>query len=198
MNQPRTIKEYPILMGGMWVRAILDGRKSQTRRPIAGEWTFEGDESGCGHEPPRCPFGLPGDRLRVRETYRVLSNPMAWHEVIEYRADGEIDGAKWKPSRNMRRADCRLVLEVTDIRWHRLQEIDHKEILAEGVTGEQAARAVENPRSGKLGATTVGYAYRTAWALLWNETHGDRKGCAWRDNPFVWAVTFRIAEGGRP
>ena len=70
MGATTAAKERPILFSGPMVRAIREGRKTQTRRIVKGAWEFDGDESGCGWEPPTCPCGKPGDRLWCRESHR--------------------------------------------------------------------------------------------------------------------------------
>lgn len=202
-------KERPILFSGEMVRAILEGRKTQTRRIVK----HAGDDSriywnpvvvgGYGgwlndHGRPRpCPYGKPGDRLWVRET---------WAEVegykdhtgrdpgsIWYRADGqcrfvgsdepyepgiaeaELRVDRWRPSIHMPRHASRILLEITDVKVERLNDISAEDAVAEGV---EAFAKDHN---------LTGY-WTTAFARLWNSIHGDG---AWNVNPFVWAIAFR-------
>lgn len=234
------MKEHSILFKGPLVRAILEGRKTVTRRAIKPEPQMVTDRSV---EPWRgdpetllrlleksgqkCPFGQPGDRLWVRETWGVIShtwdedgNMIDWapdrpatpvREMpfglgyysghVIYAADGPMEWAgdddgggdprsAWKPSIHMPRKVCRLLLEVTDVRVERLQDITDSQIMAEGVDLEALADGQERydmvlAGSGADGRPTL----RTAWRDLWNSTGGD-----WDANPWVWVIEFKRVE----
>lgn len=170
--------EHPILFKGAMIKAILDGAKTVTRRVIkpqperedtfwrsedTGKW-FGVDETTKTRGPDlRCPYGVPGDRLWVREafgftaTYNHLSpteiyemcqrrgqmierrdNPGFIHGgslVLHYRADGLCPDYlnRWRPSIHMLRKFSRIVLEVLDVRVERVQEISEADCWAEGV-----------------------------------------------------------------
>lgn len=207
------MRERPILFSGPMVRAILAGTKTQTRRGNGVEYFSrpENDPEGwlCArvadghafmvykHMPHeravKCPYGQPGDRLWVRETW-ALNQVMP----LEHRAPGEfIYGADlnesgvrryavtWKPSIHMPRAACRLVLEVTRVRVERLQDISEADAMAEGCppawldAGDNTTVHAEAPPT-----------YRQGFARLWREINGDG---AWAANPWVWVVEFRRA-----
>jgi hypothetical protein len=144
--------ERPILFSGQMVRAILGGAKTQTRRVLhAAEGTFwghpgyelraQGDgmwgwhwrETGEAANPStrvRCPYGVPGDRLWVRETFRQAPGSMSVH----YAADrDEVSGGPWRPSIFMPRWASRLTLELTSVRVERLQDISEADAEAEGI-----------------------------------------------------------------
>ena len=183
--------ERPILFSGPMVRAILEGRKSQTRRVVKpqpashqgriewsyhnpGWWIVQGDVSNTWSRV-RCHYGVPGDRLWVRETF----NP-DWTDRVIYKADGgsAVEAGwprepRWKPSIFMPRRACRLVLEVTGVRVERLQEISSTDAEAEGVQCQ--------PMSAK---GFVDY-YRDLWDRL------NAKRAPWASNPWVWVVEFR-------
>jgi len=211
-------KERPILFNGAMVRAILAGQKTQTRRAVkvppafdfiggAGDdqddprnWGAE-DENGlwwalaAGPDTDRvlaCPYGQPGDRLWVRETWchawdderDQWSDPERYH----YRADGiEVvhvdDGERspWCPSIHMPRRACRLLLEITDVRVERLQAISEADAIAEGLTQTKA------------GGWLPGPCDHPEWAFhqLWNQVYGES---SWDSNPWVWAITFKRIE----
>jgi hypothetical protein len=116
------MKERPILFSAPMVRAILDGRKTQTRRVIK-EKLMRGE----GAHVNNCQYGKPGDRLWVRETF-------CYHDYLArylYKADG-VTGVKWKPSIFMPRIASRIMLEITGIRVERLQDISEEDAIAEG------------------------------------------------------------------
>ena len=181
------MKERPILFNGDMVRAILAGQKTQTRRPV---W-FDDDPSGI------CPYGVPGDRLWVRETY--ARHPQ--FAEVAYRADGEEfedgDGftwcPKWTPSIHMPRALSRITLEITDSRVERVQDISEEEARAEGIEALDG-RFV----SADLCDTARWYGMsmedaRCIYAHLWDTSY-DARGLGWSVNPWVWVVTFKSVE----
>ena len=153
-----TIKEQPILFSAPMVRAILDGRKTMTRRvvkpqpnwsgKIACEW-YEPTVVRRGVEEPgpqvfgfanedegwKCPYGSPGDRLWLRETFRPILS--GWNQGgVDYRADDPsasgIGFIPWKPSIHMPRWASRITLQVEAVRVERLQEIAGQDARAEG------------------------------------------------------------------
>ena len=177
--------ERPILFSGPMVRAILDGRKTVTRRIVRGV------------EMPRCPYGSPGDRLWVRETWCLAhpdyhdtdreagSRPVKDGRFCFYAATDDVDtgdGSPWKPSIHMPRWASRITLEVVCIRVERLQEIDEVDILAEGVTVDVVAKLTGTPWADMP-------TLHHAWERLWDSINGDR--ASWASNPWVWRVEFR-------
>ncbi|MHB2060267.1 hypothetical protein [Pseudomonas monsensis] len=197
-------KERPILFSAPMVRAILDGRKTVTRRPVKVQPRSRADIGSYGKGQPfirnpdvtkrntECPFGKPGERLWVRETclindYRETNVPeeeRAETEIV-YRADplpcweGEESEIRWRPSIHMPRWACRILLEITDVRVERLQDISRADIRAEGLQCPP-----------ELASDDVSPNYRdwypAAWKELWNSTGGD-----WDANPWVWVVEFK-------
>jgi hypothetical protein len=154
--------EKPIIFNGEMVRAILECRKTQTRRVIKpqpeirgfsnlqrgpfgywGECRIDQFIGFTGHIP-ECPYGQPGDILWVRETWGI-------NDVgdIAYRANGEepLDGdgfiwtSKWKPSIHMPRKFARIFLTVKDVRVERVQDISEMDALAEGIYKEKVMRS---------------------------------------------------------
>ena len=140
------MKERPILFSGPMVRAILDGRKTQTRRPVKmpksvnpvalGSMMQRASELG---PLPGSAFGEPGDRLWVRETFD-LDQPAFPDESdksrVLYRADHDPQHwgyFRWRPSIHMPRWASRIDLEVVSVRVERLQSISEDDARAEGV-----------------------------------------------------------------
>lgn len=194
------IKERPILFSAPMVRAILDGRKTVTRRPVKGsalKWLEEfAPEFVALSANELCPFGQIGERLWVRETFN-RTNPGGAQGVYYYRADGEFpksigggkftDAESWKPSIHMPRAASRILLEITDVRVERLQDISDAEIEREGIDLDALADGQDrydmcHAGSGAEGRPTL----RTAWRHLWETTGGD-----WDANPWVWVVELK-------
>jgi len=111
------MKEYPLLFNDEMVRAVLDGRKTQTRRAVKLQLKTPA--------VIRSPFGGPGDRLWVRECFTES-------EPLFYRATTPDLECKWKPSIHMPRWASRITLEVTDVRAEQIQDITEADAVAEG------------------------------------------------------------------
>jgi hypothetical protein len=213
------MKESPILMSAPMVRAILDGRKNQTRRTVTtreplqflgglGEesdpdkwgWFFDGPDHhgymvlGRGHDERhdhgltsiRCPYGEPGDRLWVRETWR---SSLSDERTIHYAASlSEYDRKKkgpWRPSIFMPRAFSRITLEIIEVRVQRLQSISEDDARAEGV------EAVD-PTTIGASLAVCSRSKRIWFSALWDAINGKR--ASWASSPWVWAISFRRIE----
>ncbi len=196
--------ERPILFSAPMVRAILEGRKTQTRRavkpqPIGGESITDAygnwhvgrlRDSENAFRPIRCPYGEPRDFLWVRETFNF--SPA---RGVQYRADGgELPaGWKWTPSIHIPRKLSRINLEVTRVRCERLHEISAKDILAEGaVLRAHDDQFGHNPVSAFDGKVYLDLL--TLWAAAWQKINGK---ASWDANPWVWCVEFKPLELSR-
>ena len=184
---PAQTKERPILFSGEMVRAILDGKKTQTRRVAKGvalEWLDDAgfDPEFVAKDNDLCPYGKVGDRLWVRETHSIKEYDFDYH--VTYFADGEtkifksnvsgmFTNKKTRPSIHMPRHFSRINLEITDIRVERIQDISDNDIESEGVEvfGDSIVR-------------------KTLFTDLWNKIN-KKRGCGWDKNPWVWVVTFK-------
>jgi len=198
------MKERPIIFNGEMVRAILDGKKTQTRRvikllPKSNEKIY----TKC------CPYGKPGDRLWVRETWAyeqweestteyvtkemaldagnanlegwAIEGPPIQREKIFYRATDKYNG-KWKPSIFMPRWASRITLEIRDIRIERIQDITPADALAEGI---------EYERHGKgLGDACDEIRILQVFQKLWDEIN-EKRGFGWNENPWVFVISFK-------
>jgi hypothetical protein len=192
------MSERPIIFQGEMVRAIRNGRKTQTRRAIKPVPTFNG--GGACHDagalqqdyvephwvfPKTCPYGAPGDLLWVRETWAPLPGSVVLN-VAFYRADTKAapDDVRWRPSIHMPRWASRITLRITDVRVERLQDISEEDAEAEGLTKEIAPNGhVTWHVPDLLGAQTPCRAFR----LLWEDINGAG---AWDANPWVWVIEF--------
>jgi hypothetical protein len=214
--------DRPILFSAPMVRALLDGRKTQTRRLLnpepyeyCGEWwiadrvggdcrldDWVNDRIGLG------PRYVPGDRLWVKEAYRLESSfnnfkpsDLNARAAVQYEADGarsrtwrddwqaqDLPG-KLRPSMFMPRAFSRLTLTVTDVRVQRLQDISEADAVAEGVN---PCLCGHNCPNGEHGGCCGICEPVTAYAELWTELHGPG---AWAANPWVCALTFTVRRG---
>ena len=195
------MKETGLMFKAPLVRAILEGRKTQTRRiakpvrhPDLGNMYSPG-ALVLEHEPQHvinraCPYGKPGDRIYVRETF---SQHPEWGQLA-FRADGEefedADGwlwePKWMPSIHMPKELARIWLEVTGVRVERLQDISEADALAEGARFELAS--IDSVR---IGATA---SFLSGFRNIWESTGGDCTA-----NPWVWVVDFKaLSTTGRP
>ncbi|MCM2361536.1 hypothetical protein [Pseudomonas sp. SR18] len=195
------IKERPILFSAPMVRAILEGRKMVTRRAIKVQPHIDASGNFCvgssnygqdGYGKPVtkhfirgcCPYGKPGDRLWVRETWariRVAQAPeQEW--VVFRESDNRTDyGGPWKPGIHMFRRDSRILLDITEVRVERLQDISRADIRAEGLQCPP-----------EMASDDASPNYRdwlpTAWQELWESINGAG---SWTANPWVWCVSFK-------
>lgn len=213
------MKERPILFSGAMVRAILAGRKTQTRRVMKPQPVLADPESYGGARleigpdgyggivqenvngtysfPVRCPYGAPGNRLWVRETWaEEFVDGVGEHYV--YRADGERDrewfaGGRWRPSIHMPRWASRITLEVTGVRVERLHDITGEDARAEGIEVPRCACEV-CARTSAI-CTADASEYVQGFASLWSEINGRE---SWDANPWVWVVEFRRVEAPSP
>jgi hypothetical protein len=203
MSQQTTateVKERPVIFSGPMVKAIIEDRKTQTRRVVKYS-PFEPNDEGLGrhiitHNIP-CPYGKPGDRLWCRETWRP-QHPydLPGQEKPIYAADWtpeefeQIYGKTWgwKPSIFMPRWASRITLEVVNVRVERLQEISEADAIAEGVyTNEQALQKLGLPADTKLQGTCV-----DKYRIVWESING--KKYPWASSPWVWVVEFKKVE----
>lgn len=197
------MKERPILFSGPMVRAILDGKKTQTRRIVKGKgtWSVEDadpcrlkwpgfeNEDGDWCDMP-CPYGSVGDRLWVRETLRQKPNsdysnsPHTSRTDWVYAADDKPIKANWvemagwsvhrsKPSIHMPRWASRITLEITGVRVERLNEISEEDARAEGV---------------QKGMACDDYTHVGHFRSLWESINGKD---SWSANPWVWVIEFQ-------
>ena len=197
------MKERPILFSGPMVRAILEGRKTQTRRVVKPQpptafvtvrvedgtqfsWclrnqsAFDLPESAADWLTLRCPYGVPGDRLWVRETWGSCTTNgtvcSGYRADVALRPEIEAGVDRWRPSIHMPRWASRLLLEVKAVRVERLQEISEDDAFAEGISG------------GDWLGNPVG-TYRELWDSI-----NAKRGHSWESNPWVWVVEFeRVA-----
>lgn len=195
------IVHRPILFSGPMVRAILEGRKTQTRREVkainhdsfevftaadpSGFWGFDAknDPVLCVHSP----YGEVGDRLWVRESFAVCAD-----NNIFYRADGKPDpwdGVKWKPSIHMPRLASRITLEITGVRVERLNAISEDDAKAEGTENRSDLAWGHGGQGDDMARWAVDHGHRYAFCHLWDSINGDG---AWSLNPWVWVVEFKV------
>jgi len=196
------IKERPILFSAPMVQAIMLGEKTQTRRdsklpfpdslyPVSYDWIHVEQAHGV-----ICPYGIPGDRLWVRETFYNDNDSPLEKDVskIYYRADSttkkwccdllpdclcELEGMpKLTPSIFMPRWASRILLEITSVRIERRDSISEEDAAAEGVAYALNGKGILNNRQ--------------AFRMLWGRINGQK---SLEINPWVWAIGFRVLEG---
>lgn len=180
----------PILFNTEMVRAILDGRKTVTRRvvkpqlesrptPMKKDSCWPGCFAIQGTAKVIRPPYQPGDTLWVRETW---AKSMAG--TFMYQADDKaIMVERWRPSIHMPREAARLFLRVTGVRVERLKDIDGHGILKEGI---------DNGKSNPAMGTRWENMQSMAFAELWNSTlkSADLPLYGWAANPWVWVIEF--------
>jgi hypothetical protein len=172
--------DRPIIFSAPMIRALLDGRKTQTRRlawrdPLAG-----GPGDGLEQRPSPWQRVQPGDRLWVREAWSPHPDGVMAHGAV-YRLGHEEEAKagpgieRWRSPIHMPRWASRLTLTVTDVRVQRVHDMLLNDYEAEGV--------VDRPMSTDEGIR--------AFSTLWDGLHGPG---AWDANPHVVALTFTVEQ----
>lgn len=221
------MNERPIIFSGSMVSAILADTKTQTRRvvkpqpePVGGEakhahWSWRGGFFALRMYPAQstllahCPYGAPGDRLWVKETYANMAHdgdePMWTYKAGSPPTSAEgwslPPGVKWKSGRFMPKAAARITLELTDVRVERLQEISEADAYAEGieqdvwdqalVTRDYSApdRWFQTWTEDEAGYVDFEAAARRSFQSLWDSINAKR--APWSINPWLWVLCFR-------
>lgn len=195
----------PILFNTEMVRAILDGRKTCTRRVIKLPENMNGipvGKSGDSNNPLgfmypggiKRPLYQPGDILYVRETWKKAPNGYYYYE--DWQRNDIADITKWKPSIHMPKEAARIWLKVTDVRVERLQDITPKGAESEGVGNlfyDDIGYGEKN--YGTEVDTEYGIA-KEQFAWLWESTikKSDLDRYGWDANPWVWVIEFERCE----
>lgn len=193
----------PILFNTEMVRAILDGRKTCTRRivkdgiPDDAMWGYTAFTpkgyiscrgvyaDGYGEEFYKLPY-QPGDLLYVRETFIQIAAHTFW-----YKADGKswmLKDFRWKPSIHMPKKAARIWLKVTNVRVERLQDITEDEAKAEGANWKNGKNVgIEE----KMNRTAI-ERFAEIWDGTISKTNLYRYG--WKANPWVYVIKFERCE----
>ncbi|HFW3618478.1 TPA: hypothetical protein ACIPBS_002017 [Salmonella enterica subsp. enterica serovar Waycross] len=205
------MKERGMIFNAEMVSAILSGRKTQTRRPIKWKqtrfteiaerddgslWSWAEDCERGGDIWFACPYGEIGDRIWVRETFRVHSRATdvatlvyrasvrnSWteqtHRVPVAVCNKPATPEKWTPSIHMPRWASRITLEITDVRVERLRCLSEEDAKSEGIIPS-------------AGGVLPGWEYRINFRDLWMDIYGTDN---WEANPWVWVIEFKRVEG---
>lgn len=231
----QAFKERPILFSAPMVRALLEGTKTQTRRVVKNTITEDRKWVGGGaiqrgdewfslrDAPVLCPYGQPGDRLWVRETWRhrgIGEDGHADRGGYVYRATENVNGPaeRWIPSIHMLRAASRIDLEVTGVRVERLQDISEADAIAEGCEAEPFPgpwwQGYKRTPDGELvhqqatgesppdwmvephrmrDMSNLNRSARDAFQTLWGQINGPD---SWTSNRWVWVIAFRRLVSG--
>lgn len=209
------MKERGVIFNDEMVRAILDGQKTQTRRIMKPQ---PADDIARGTFPNKdaigwisslkhkfgsttahfCPYGNPGDRIWVRETWTVAGAGAP--ELTLYRASypehvpahyenvPAPENIRWKPSIHMPRWASRILLEISDVRVERLNAISENDAQAEGVAQLRGGFW----KHYQPGWTQHQLSARGSFVTLWKSIYGDE---SWHSNPWVWVIEFKRIEG---
>lgn len=236
------MRERGMIFNDEMVRAVLEGRKTQTRRIIQerhlygggrepGNWPVHMPEGEEGEKARlwaanNSPFGTVGDRLWVRETWSDVNLEGA--PAVAYRADGgvrpiaEDDGdeadpklekywfanwypdlisgteGRWRPSIHMPRWASRITLEITGVRVERLNSINYRDAVREGLVQEEY-----NWHSSEYPLDDIAFrasseskrrysSPQECFKDLWQSIYGEE---SWQANPWVWVIEFKRVEG---
>lgn len=187
----KELREKPIIFSAEMVRAILDGRKTQTRRVIKGVHSSApfGEWNNPDEFLASCPYGQQFDYLWVRESFGDGGVREGEDVKYVYRADSNgLPFDKWKPSIHMPRQASRITLEITNIRVERVQDISEDDAKAEGCLGYE----IKTEHAGHIGYPETYKAWRlpqVQFQDLWDSINAKR-GYGWDANPLVWVIEF--------
>ena len=192
------MKERPIIFSTPMVKAILEGRKTQTRRVIkANDIHLVSDDVSFKEvnedfvftfkwkyapkfDVDLSPIAKQGDILWVRETFSIYLN-----EYLFKSTNTIFKGVKWKPSIHMPKAVAQVWLKITDIRVERLQDISEEDAKEEGVEKHECEYINRKETS-----------YRNGFFSLWVDINGSE---SLNKNPWVWVIEFKvISTAGKP
>ncbi len=212
------VTERGMIFNGEMVRAILEDRKTQTRRIIQSaaknmqalghevithrapgdKWYGDHvysmrDRSGVWQDftneefLAKCPFGLTGDRIWVRETWaeagagapdlKLYRANYPAHVPSHYENVPPAEDVRWTPSIHMPRWASRILLEITNVRVERLNDINDTDAKSEGVLADDLSPA------------------RYVFGSLWQSIYGADNPQSWQANPWVWVIEFKRIEG---
>lgn len=200
-------KERPILFSAPMVQAILDERKTVTRRTkglmeISANLSFNFKHFAAGIHGSQAAWfeskdgtikeiQLPyqiGDILWVRESSYFHKQENKWfYKATDPLTDSIEYGYRWKPGIHMPRLACRLFLEVLEIKVERLHAISEKDAISEGVESltkfDQHAGYKDYMYVPEIGLSTAKQSFQS----LWSSINGEQ---SWETNPWVWVITF--------
>lgn len=193
------------------VQAILDGRKTQTRRVVKPQPPRDFDYLGTGTDTAsgepifyacwewekfhnvKCPYGQPGDVLWVRERFR--KNEMPTGSPYHYYADNDVytnkDNERWKPSIHMPKDAARIWLEITNVRVERLQDITGDDAQSEGISPCHNHGWKDYMASVEMDCFIGNYGRTSSFQSLWQSINGKE---SWDANPWVWVIEFKRIE----
>lgn len=198
----------PILFNTEMVQAILDGRKTATRRLVKPQPAKESSVyrrasdmwiwKYASYDGDIKPTYLPGDILYVRETWRRAEVKCNGGAEFFYYADGFSDASakpetgrkKWNPSIHMPKEAARIFPKVTDLRVERLQDMTVEDCKKEGIYDDYKTISQE------YHDLLMRRAYPETFAKLWDSTikKKDLNKYGWDANPFVWVIEFEKIE----
>lgn len=203
------VLEKPIIFSAEMVQAILEGRKTQTRRVAKGTFRkFEGGYSfnGKGLRLTKeffCPYGQPGDRLWVKE--KVVVDRFGFPSVplwaakynggeIRFHTPAEVhktDPVGVYSPRFMPRWAARLFLEIVEVRVEKLQDISNDDAVAEGVEfDEEHGNGWKEYGPGAWPGVAAWVEAKDSFMNLWQVINGKR--APWASNPWVWVIEFKV------
>lgn len=219
------MKEYPILYSTPMIQAKLAGRKTQTRRIIkvqpeeqlhpcgSSKWYWSTNPSDLKIPYVKCPYGQIGDLIWARESWAYAEDEFGNHSSTTngdcfgkflYKANGDDNHDRWKPSIHMPKEASRIWERITDIRVERLQDISEGDAIAEGIqpllaSGAQLAthgRLYKHYTEHQEGLFGTGLKPVKSYQTLWESINGDG---SWDLSPWVWVIETEIlSTTGRP
>ena len=185
----------PILFNSLMVHALLDGRKTQTRRIVKDELLqkYKDRESEIvdfmkvtmvDSKKPKI-----GEILWVRESFIQKDNRIIYRSPVWSKNDLP-DGYKWKPSFFMPKSACRLFLKIMNIRLERLYDISEQDAINEGILSGASPYTYQKYRNYMQYGGHTELTAKDSYKSLWINFNGQE---SWDDNPFIWVYDFEVS-----
>lgn len=203
-------KERGMIFNAPMVKAILSGQKTQTRRIVKN---VSSDSCVTLKEPAKnrngiythvmdapkhglCPHGKVGDRIWVRETHHLDQYGYTYKADGDWIKDMRENGAfgcdeKWTPSMHMKRCASRILLEITNVRVERLNDISEEDAISEGIDTDGLAESQDNYDCIADHNMTGRPTAKEHFSYLWQSIYGDDNSKSWESNPWVWVIEFK-------
>lgn len=200
------MSEYPILFKAEMVNAILDRRKTQTRRVVKPQTLIPTDIARWSEEAVkaailwRCPYGKPGDTLWVKEPFYYNVEADNYYYTADRKSMGAVAYSHFSGKHAnacraifLPRKFSRISLPVADVRIERVADITEADAMAEGMNQQNRFDSYHNydPDMQRY-ITTMRESFSTLWDSINGKQKPNKPDISWTANPYVWVVTFEV------
>ena len=180
------IKERPILFSTPMVEAIMNDRKTVTRRIVKAQDVMNHPEVDVDDFISVCRYGKKGDILWIRETFaRKIHGNRSSEFAYKAGMNPEQQRYVWKPSIHMPKEACRFILRITKVNVEKVQDITEEEAIKEGVFFDEGSGYFY------VGDDIMAGSAKEAFRQLWIKINGEE---SWNSNPWLWVIDFEVGK----